>query len=88
MNVPPQWATGTLPSAGTLAQAVGSGLPPFAIQLTSTNASRAISQSLDGVNWFPIVPTGTVTGAIFATVNNPVGQFLFAGAAGDAFEIR
>lgn len=88
MNVPSQWATGTIPSSGTLALAVGNGLPPFAVQLTSTNGSRAISVSLDGGNkFFPLTPTATIASAIYATVNYPVSQFLFAGAAGDTVEI-
>lgn len=89
MDTPYTFSTGTLPAGGTLATGVGQGSPPFAVQLDSTNASRAISASFDGgVTFFGLTPTGSVSGAIYVTVNAPVSQFEFAGSAGDKYSIQ
>jgi hypothetical protein len=89
---------GTLPAGGTLALAVGPGTPPFSLSLSypavapiGTAApvafTSAISVSMDGGTAFVPLSTnvGTVAGSMLVTYNGPIGQVLFAGAAGEAF---
>lgn len=87
MQVPAAFSSGTLGSSGTLATGVGQGLPPFTIQLNSSSSGRAMSVSADGVNFFPLTPTGSVVSSALVTFNGPVSQFLFAGASGDTYRI-
>lgn len=87
MDTPKFLGTGTLPAGGTYATPVGAGSPPFSIQLNSTNAGRAISVSMDGVLFFSQTPSSTVAGGILVEFPGPIGQVLFAGAAGDPFSI-
>jgi hypothetical protein len=86
-GVPAAFATGTLPSGGTLATPVGPGFPPFTIQFNSTNSARAISLSANGTNFVGLVPSATAAGSLLAQWNGPIGQVLFAGAQGDTFNI-
>jgi hypothetical protein len=87
MDTPRALGFGTLPAGGTLATPVGAGTPPFSLQLNSTNAGRAISVSMDGVVFFQQMPTSTVAGGILVEFPGPIGQVLFAGAAGDQYSI-
>jgi hypothetical protein len=87
MDTPRILGVGTLPASGTLATPVGACTPPFSIQLNSTNAGRAISVSMDGVKFFTQTPTDTTASAILVQFEGPVGQVLFAGAAGDPFSV-
>lgn len=87
MDTPANFSSGTLPAAGTLATGVGAGSPPFTIVLASTNAARAISLAADGTNFVKMTPTATAAGAILLNYNGPIGQILFAGAAGDTYDV-
>jgi hypothetical protein len=89
MDTPALFSSGTIPAGGTVATGVGAGSPPFSIQLNSTNASRAISLSMDGgAHFVTMTPTATVAGAILLNYNGPIGQVLFAGASGDTYDIE
>lgn len=87
MDTPYSFNHGTLPAGGTVAVGVGAGSPPFTLQLNSTNASRAIEISADGLNFVTPTPTATTAGTVLLNYNGPIGQVLFAGAAADPWTI-
>jgi len=91
MNIYGGPITGTLPSGGTLAVPVApGGAPPYSFQLSSTNASRAVSVSMEGgttAHFVAVSFTVSTTAAGIVEFNSPVAQVLFAGAAGDAYTV-
>lgn len=83
-----RFAYGTIPES-TIKYANCAGAPiPMALYLTSTNASREIAISTDGVNYF--VPSYDASPAAFISVAimAPIHSVRFTGAPGDAWGVR
>jgi len=78
--------TGTLTATTAVVSMIGYQIPAT-LALNSTDSSKGVAFSLDGVNYYPTTPTGTTTGQLYYVLTFPVKSVRFSGAINDTYSI-